>query len=338
MSNPEATVPVGLVLGSEIPPAEIASIAAQAEAAGFCELWLAEDYFMTGGIAGASLALAATDRIPVGLGVVSAVARHPALLAMEVSTLAHGYPNRVRPAVGLGVPAWLDQMGLRPSSPLRAVREAVESLRALLAGERLDEATTTFHFDGVELAYPLGAATPPIALGVAGPKMLRLSGEIGDGTLLSVLAGEGYVRWARERIREGAADGVRDADAHRVTVFAICAVDADARSARAMVRDTVAFYLGAGGPNALTDVYGISDELRGMIERGGVDAVRDEMPDDWIADLTVSGTPSDCGDAIARLLDAGADRVCLFPVPHGRTTETLSLVASQILPRFARDA
>ena len=42
-----------------------------------------------------------------------------------------------------------------------------------------------------------------------GPKMLRLSGEIANGTVLSVAAGHDYVRWARERIDEGqqAGDG-----------------------------------------------------------------------------------------------------------------------------------
>lgn len=330
---PTSTAPVGLVLGSEIPPHRIAEVAAQGERGGFAELWLAEDYFMTGGIAGAALALAATDHIPVGLGVVSAVARHPALLAMEVATLAHAHPGRVRPALGLGVPGWLDQMGLRPPSPLRAVREATTSLGALLRGAELDTPTSTFHFDGVQLAYPLDPAyVPPIHLGVAGPKMLRLSGEVADGTLASVLAGADYVRWARAQIAEGAATANRDPDRHALTVFAICSVDDDAPTARAPLRDTVAFYLAAGGANALTDAYGISDELTAMIERGGVDAVRDEMPDTWIRDLTVSGTPQDCVTAIRRLLDAGADKVCLFPVPHTRTDHILQTAATDILP------
>lgn len=329
--------PVGLVLGSEIPPDRIAAVAAQAEAGGFSEVWLAEDYFMTGGVAGAGLALAATERIPVGLGVVSAVSRHPGLLAMEVSTLAHGYPGRVRPALGLGVPTWLDQMGLRPPSPLRAVREAADSLRTLLRGGLIDSSTATFHFDDVQLAYPLPAEQqPPIHLGVAGPKMLQLSGEVADGTLLSVLAGVDYVRWAGGQVAKGAQRAGRDPDEHGLTVFAICSVDDDAAAARDSLRQTVAFYLAAGGANALTDAYGISDRLTDMIARGGTDTVAAEMPDEWIADLTVSGTPEDCVAAIRRLHEAGADTVCLFPVPHTRTDDIVSIAATQILPALDR--
>ncbi|MBT4490559.1 MAG: LLM class flavin-dependent oxidoreductase, partial [Rhodospirillaceae bacterium] len=69
--------PIGLVLGSAVAPRLVQGAAATAEACGFDEIWLAEDYFFTGGISGASLVLGATSHITVGLGVVSAVARHP---------------------------------------------------------------------------------------------------------------------------------------------------------------------------------------------------------------------------------------------------------------------
>ena len=216
---------------------------------------------------------------------------------------------------------------MTPSSP-----------RALLQGEELSQATATFAFDGVKLAYPLGAATPPIGLGVAGPRMLELSGEIADATLVSVLAGDAYVRWARERIAAGARRAGRDPAGHRVVVFAFYAAGDDEAAVRAALRPTVAFYLGAGGANALTDAYGISAELEGMIREGGVDAVRERMPDQWVADLSVSGSPQACAQAIDRLLAAGADAVCLFPVPHERAEDLIDLAAGDIVPRLRATA
>ena len=140
--------PVGLVLGSHLAPEQIASTARLGEELGFRELWLAEDYFFTGGISGAGAALGATSEIPVGLGIVSAMVRHPALLAMEVSTLARMYPGRVRPGIGLGVPAWVRQMNLMPRSRIGAMRECVSALRRLLAGEELTEEGDYFSFNG----------------------------------------------------------------------------------------------------------------------------------------------------------------------------------------------
>ena len=323
---------VGLVLGSEIPPERLRGMVASAEQQGFSEVWLSEDCFFTGGISGAALALGASSSIPVGLGVVSAVTRHPAVLAMEIATLARAFPGRLMPAVGLGVPVWLEQMGLQPSSPLRAVRECVASLRTLLEGGRLDESSGLFTFNGVELVYPVTEPVP-LQLGVAGPKMLQLSGSIADGTLLSVLAGTGYVGWAREQISKGATTSGRKPQDHRVTTFALCAVDEDGALARERARAAVAFYLAAGGPNAITAAYGINDQLVAMIEAGGLQQVLASIPDAWVDDLAVAGDPDECAFKIKRLLDAGSDQVALFPTPAEQADHTIDLLARHVLPQ-----
>lgn len=326
---------VGLVIGSDIPPERLAPLARTAEERGFGELWLSEDCFFTGGVAGAALALSATSTMPIGIGIVSAVTRHPAVLAMEIATLARSFPGRLNPAVGLGVPAWLDQMGLKPKSAVGAVRDCVTALRGLLAGERLTVSTPTFTAEEVQLAYPV-ADPLPIRLGVAGPKMLQLSGAVADGTLLSVLAGADYVRWAREQIDQGALNVARETPGnHEITVFALCNVDLDGAAARARVRSAVAFYLAAGGPNALTDSYGISERLREMIADGGGDAVARDMPDSWVEDLAVAGTPDEVLAKIASLRAAGAGRVALFPTPTDTADRTIALVAEHVLPHLA---
>jgi alkanesulfonate monooxygenase SsuD/methylene tetrahydromethanopterin reductase-like flavin-dependent oxidoreductase (luciferase family)/ketosteroid isomerase-like protein len=324
--------PVGLVLGSHIPPEGIASTARLAEQLGFGELWFAEDYFFTGGISGAATALAATSEIPVGLGIVSALVRHPALLAMEIATLSRIYPGRLRPGIGLGVPDWLRQMGLHPASPLGAVRDCLGAVRRLLDGEELTTAEGLFRFDHVRLVHPPRERVP-LSLGVIGPKMLQLSGAAADGTILSVGASPAYVRWAREQIAAGAA-GAGRTEHHRVTCFADFSVDRDSRRAREAARPSVAFYLAAGGANALTDACGISAELTEMLARGGPELVEREMPERWIADLAIAGDPEECAAGIRAYLDAGADSVALFPMPVERATELVELAAREILPKL----
>jgi alkanesulfonate monooxygenase SsuD/methylene tetrahydromethanopterin reductase-like flavin-dependent oxidoreductase (luciferase family) len=269
----------------------------------------------------------------VGLGVVSAVTRHPAVLAMEIATLARAFPGRLMPAVGLGVPAWLEQMGLQPPSPLRAVRECVGALRTLLDGGKLDDSSGLFTYGGVELVYPVTERVP-LQLGVAGPKMLQLSGSIADGTLLSVLSGTGYVGWAREQIGKGLRSSGRGPEGHRVTTFALCAVDEDGARAREHARAAVAFYLAAGGPNAITAAYGINDQLAAMIEAGGLHEVQASMPDAWVEDLAVAGDPDECTYKIERLLEAGSDQVALFPTPAEQADQTIDLLARHVLPQI----
>jgi len=58
----------GIMAPASMPPHLLGRFAAKAEQAGFDELWVAEDCFLSGGIAQAAVALATTTRImcPVG--------------------------------------------------------------------------------------------------------------------------------------------------------------------------------------------------------------------------------------------------------------------------------
>ena len=224
-----ATSPVGLVLGSLLPPEELTAAARAGEQLGFGQLWMAEDCFFAGAVSGAAVVLGATERIPVGLGIVNAMVRHPALLAMELSTIGRIHPGRLR-AGDRPRPARL-AAAARPPPRLAARRAArlrrVAATAARRRGGRRGGANWTF--EHVRLSFP---AAMPLFMGIMGPKMLELSGEIADGTVLSVLASADYVAWARERLAAGAARAGR-AGHHRVSTFTLFAVDDDGERARA---------------------------------------------------------------------------------------------------------
>ena len=285
---------LGLVLGSQNAPEEIAGLARLGESLGFGELWIAEDYFFTGGIACAAAALSATNRIPVGLGVVSSMVRHPAVLAMECSSLARMFPGRFWPGVGLGLPGWIRQMGLSPRSQLTALRECLEALRELMGGAEVSREGQSFAFDGVKLAYPVSERVP-IYAGALGPRMLELTGSIADGTIGSIFASVEYVRWARERIAEGRAAAGRTGH-HRFACFAICSVDEESERARAALRPVMAFYLSVLAESPLLEVYGIAEQLASLLT-GGEERIAAEMPDEWLHDLAVVGNPEECAGA-----------------------------------------
>src|SRR2546423_1693278 len=220
MSGPLSRL--GIVFGSLTPPEALAEGAARAEQLGFGELWFSEDCFFTGGPPGLTQLLASTHEIPAGLGLASVMARHPAILGMELAGLARMHPGRSRAAIGLGNRHWLDQLGLLPERPLSAVSETFDALRTLLHGGTVAGPTSAHHFDDVTLAVP---PTPPpeLWLGAVNERALRLAGAKADGVLLSVLSGPTYVRWAREHIARGAAEARRAVP--RLTAFALAAVD-----------------------------------------------------------------------------------------------------------------
>ena len=337
MSN--AGSPVGLCMSSLIPPERLSHIAALAERQGMGEVWPVEDYFFYGGIAAASTILGATSSVPVGIGIVSALVRHPAVLAMEIATLDRIHPGRIWPGIGLGVPGWIGQMGYHPDSPLTVLRESVTAVGRLLDGEELTEQGKVFTFDKIKLVHP-PERRPPIYMGVIGPRMLELSGEIADGTVVSVLASPMYVRWLRERVTAGQ-QAVGRSDHHRVATFALYSVDNDSAKAKAAVREVTAFYLWAVPRSSLTDVYGIRDELWDMYTRGGADSgatINREMPDQWLEDLVIAGDPDECVAKIDAILAAGSDSVCLYPVPTDRADQIVEITGRDVLPRVQAHA
>jgi 5,10-methylenetetrahydromethanopterin reductase len=322
MSNSVPPPKVGLLLGSLQSPAEILAIAAAAERAGLDELWVGEDYFFSGAIAVAASLLAATS-LPVGIGIVPAVSRHPALLAMELATLAGMYPGRLSAGIGAGVPEWLDGMALRPRSPIGSVYDTLRALRTLLAGEMLSAEHETFSAHEVVLEHP-PATVPPLYVGAGGPKSLQRSGASADGTILSVLAGVSYVRWARERLAEGGAGAH-----HRVVLYALCAVDDDPARAREMLRELVGLYLLTGPRNPLTEAQGIADEAEALAARG-LDAAIPAIPNAWIDELTIAGRPRDCAARISELAGAGVDTIALCFPPDQQIEPMIERIAREV--------
>jgi alkanesulfonate monooxygenase SsuD/methylene tetrahydromethanopterin reductase-like flavin-dependent oxidoreductase (luciferase family) len=324
--------PVGALIPSTTPPEKIADTATLAEELGFGAVWVAEECYAHGGFTAAATALAATRHIPVGLGIVPSVVRHPAITAMEIATLARMHPGRFLPGIGHGVSFLLDQMDLTPKSSLGAFEECVTAVTRLLAGETLDVEGEHFTFHSVTLTHPPTVKVPILA-GVVGPKSLRLSGRIADGTVMSVLASAKYIEQALGHIREGMTSGRRSE--HDVPAFALSSVDNDGPKAKQAARATLAFYLAAVGPqNPLIGTLGYGDQLARMLRDGGMERLAREMPDEWVDDFTVSGDPDEVTDQIRALLAAGATSVVLVPVDPSTAMRELQLVADTVLPRI----
>ena len=139
--------PIGVSLGDMVPPEQLGERARELEGMGFSHLMIPEDYFYEPALIGATLALAATESVPVGTSIVSGLVRHPAVLAMEIAGISRAFPGRFRPGIGLGLPEWLRQMGFMPGKPVAALRESVGAIRRLLAGETVTFEGSHFSLD-----------------------------------------------------------------------------------------------------------------------------------------------------------------------------------------------
>ncbi len=308
-----------------------------ADKLGFDSAWFGEDYFYWGGIATGTAVAERTQNLTIGLGILTPLTRHPALTVMETAALDHISGGRLVMGYGAGVRYWMNQMKLDYSSPLTALREAVDASRRLYNGETISGDGRFYSFENVKLNFPVYRKEPPIYLGVEGPKMLTLSGEIADGTVLSVLASPNYVKWAWERVREGCALSGRDPGKHKMVVYVIFAMDENGSAAKDAVRSTIAEYLGAGGrPTPIAQHGGVPDETiveMGRIYREGrfpTELVTDEI----VQGCSIAGTPDECRTSIQALIDAGADEIVFIPFPPEKTEESVERIAAELIPAF----
>ncbi|MFK4105942.1 LLM class flavin-dependent oxidoreductase [Streptomyces sp. NPDC019531] len=255
-------------------PEGLPDFARQAEALGVDDLWVVEDLGWNGGVSAAAVALGATRRLRVGIGIAPAPLRSPALLAMELATLARVFPGRLVAGVGHGVREWMEQVGVAPQSPLALLEETITAVRALLRGEKVELEGREVRLDGVQLVHP-PAEVPPVVAGVVRPRSLELSGRVADGTLIA----EGHGPRDLEHARALIAKGGPGAD-HTLNVFAFCHVGDDP----AQVAHTL---------HPHTEGHG-----------GWLGRPQEEV-------FTVSGTATEAAEDIHALSAAGADTVVL---------------------------
>jgi len=209
----------------QVPPERLREVARAAEDAGLDELWIWEDCFWGGGIATATAALAWTTRLRVGIGVLPVPLRNVALAAMEIAALHRLFPGRAIVGVGHGVQDWMGQVGARPESPVTLLREYIDALRVLLRGDRVTTHGRYVHLDDVQLGWP-PAAPPPVLAAARGPRTLRLSGEVADGSILDQVTTLGEFEAARARIDAGRTAAGRS-DPHRIVQYLAAGPGAD---------------------------------------------------------------------------------------------------------------
>ena len=295
---------IGLTYPRNFPPSLLPDVARQLEDGGVDDVWVVEDCFFTTGPSLAAATLAATETIQVGIGIFPAVIRHPALTAMEIATLANLGADRFIPGIGHGVQRWMEQLGLKPKSPLTALEETFAVVRRLLAGEEVTFAGKTTSLDSVRLDQP-PADPPPLLAGVFGPRSIELAGRIADGL---ILAGEptspSYVDWARSKA------GVDQS--FTIVAFAPWLVIDDRQAAREILADWLAGVIEAEETAIKTLPF--FEDLKDRAANGGSPALA-SAPNDWWNQIAPVGSPADANAYLDNLETIGVDRVSVFPAP-----------------------
>jgi 5,10-methylenetetrahydromethanopterin reductase len=295
---------LGVCFPRELEPSVVVEFAERLEAGGVDELWVVEDCFYTAGITLAATALAHTERLSVGIGILPAATRNASTTAMELATLARLAPGRVIGGIGHGVRAWMEQIGARRPSPVTALTEVITSVRRLLAGETvtIDGETVELHEVRLDAVPPV---PPPVLAGVRRRRSLAAAGQCADGIILTELTGPTVVRDSIAK--------AEPAGPFQTVVYTVVSIDDDRAAARRAIAPFIADNVDHGLNFGLHSVSFYAD-LVAVLDRDGIDGLA-AGPDEWWIELGAIGTPDDAAAHVAALAEAGATSVSFFPPP-----------------------
>jgi probable F420-dependent oxidoreductase len=272
-------------------------------------------------------ALAATTDLDLGVAVVPVQTRTPFVLGMTAMTLSGLSGGRFTLGVGASSEVVVNRFGGQPfDRPLAQVRETVEALRPLLAGER-----TTLHGDFVDIGgykYPVDVPPVPLFMGSLNPKSLRMAGELADGVCFNQMAPHHVPRMLAE-VREGAAQAGRDLpDDFPVVARLFCLVTDDVGPAREMVKFVFAPYVATTVYNRFYRWMGYEDEASAIADAAAASdkqAMAAAFSDRIVEDLFLIGSADDVAARVQEYVDAGVTVPAIAPMAMTADQATATL-------------
>ena len=175
---------IGIMIGADGTQSTIdddVATASRAEAAGLDNVWMA-NIFSFDAISTLAIVGRETDRIGLGTAVTPTYPRHPTAIAQQALTTAAASKNRFTLGIGLSHQVVIETMlGMSYDKPARHMREYLSVLMPLARGEAANFQGEQYRVAGVQLGMP-GAERMPVVVAALGPVMLKIAGELADGT------------------------------------------------------------------------------------------------------------------------------------------------------------
>lgn len=251
-----------------------------AERDGFNGVWFSQVF---GGDTLTAIALvgAQTERIELGTGVIPTYLHHPFSLAQQALTVNAAAGGRFVLGIGPSHEPVIEQMwGLSYEKPARHVREYISVLRPLFEEGRVSFSGDVYR---VNAGLQVPDAKPvPIIISALAPIMLRIAGELADGTVTWMAGRKAIETHVAPRINKAAQAAGRPAP--RVCVALPVAVTNDLETTRERAAQVFS-------------MYGQLVNYRRVLDIEGADGP---------ADVGIFGTASEVEQQIRALAGAGA--------------------------------
>lgn len=306
----------GIVIeGQDLDVRDVLNRAQLAEKIGVDSVWLVQLPSIRDSAGVLSAMAMCTERVTLGAGILPFYSRPPVMMAQTAATIDELSDGRFVLGVGVGhklTAEWT--LGMKLTKPVDTMREYLTIVTSLLhEGEaHLDGTYYTAH------AMYASARRPslPAYLGVLGPRMCELAGELADGLLLWMCPAS-YVRdVAVPALRRGLARSGRSLADFPVTVLVPGSVSDNRDSDRERLRRYLSTYARVPNYRRMYEASGYGAALTSGPRPG-------EVGDELLDNIGVIGSASDVQAAIAAYHDAGATDVIITPMAEAHYDDGL---------------
>lgn len=315
------------------PAPESIRIVQDAVGAGAHSVWMAEHLGYREAAVSCMAFLMKTKRAMVCPTAVMPYLWHPMPTAMQFATMAELAPGRVGICVSVGNLLNLKESGVaKAEKPVRVIREYVEALRALWAGETVDQEGLVWQLRGARLAFKPPKPIP-IIVASTGPQVLRLAGSIADGVLYSGGLSLNYTRQCAAHAEEGIAKAGRDSATVRKAGFVYFACSKNGTDAVEANRRKIAFLFRspAQADNiASIDIPIDHAAVMELVRQRKLEEAAQLIPPEAVTKFTVAGTPDQCREQLQAYIDAGVDE----PVIEVSGTDEEKKLALEVIREF----
>lgn len=266
-------------------------------------------------------------RLRIGVGVTDPTRRHPVLIAQAMLTLAHMTKRRPILGIGAGERENIEPYGLDFSEPVGRLEEALQIIHLCFSNQGpIDFCGKYYQLERavMDLRAPKGK-TPEIWIGGQGPRMLRLTGQYGDGWYPPAIASPQEYAAKLKIIRDAAQRAGRDPEAITPALFQFLVVAPTEQEVQEMLDTKFGRLAGLLAPSNEWRKVGaqppFGDHFRGYVdwvpekyERKTLEEALSAVPSELIGSGILWGTPEQVADKLRAFGEVGVRHVVLLPI------------------------
>jgi 5,10-methylenetetrahydromethanopterin reductase len=288
-------------------------LAMNANRLGAHRIWIGEDIGLGQDIFVLTAAtLLESECVKVGTGITPVSIHNLTTLARAGMTLQQISNGRFIFGTGIGGLQDLEKRGIEIKKPVTVLQEAVEALRKLWNGEEVTVTNELFDIQGYSLRSSSNMNIP-IFLGIRGPQMLRMAGEVAEGVILS--GPVEYLEYAIKRVNDAAKDNGRKPDDIEKLVW-LPTIPTFKGGNEKLAKRVVAV-VAADMPEKVLDMLSIEREkldslIDAVASSGAKDAI-EYVDDEILNTFAITGTKEHMIEMFSSIAKFGANEILVGP-------------------------